>query len=168
MRRRPNTFTAGATLTPSFLRGFDMSVDYYRIKVKKRDSSVDQQTSVTQCQATGSPEFCSNVIRNANGFITRVEFDLRQRSLISSGGFGYPGALHIQATAVQSDERVNLSLFYNHKFKQEQIPFLGGPVSDQLGKADLYASQSQPGSGFKDQFTFNASFATGRFSWPTP
>lgn len=154
-----NTFTAGATLTPRFLRHFYLTADYYSIKVKNAVASIDPQISVTQCFQTGSPNFCSLVHRNANGFITEVD-----QVNINAASYKVAG-IDVQAnyffnTHFLDEGRVDLDLYYNHKFKQQQTPFAGGVVSNELGTADTYASQ-QLGTGFKDQFTFNANWAIG-------
>jgi outer membrane receptor protein involved in Fe transport len=51
---------------------------------------------------------------------------------------------------------------YNHRFKQEQTPFPGGPVQNELGQADCY-SCGRLGSGFKDRATGNVTFSTPKF-----
>ncbi|MEO5599035.1 MAG: TonB-dependent receptor [Novosphingobium sp.] len=158
-----NTLTAGFVLTPSFLRGFDLSVDYYRIKVKNAIALVDQQTSVDECFNLGLPQFCNNVVRNSNGFITTVNSTYINAASYLVAGLDVQAHYNFRPRIFNPDERVNLGVFYNHKFKQEQLPFVGGPVSNELGTADIYAG-NQLGTGFKDQFTFNASYSTGPFS----
>ena len=155
-----NTFTAGATFTPRFLRNFLLTADYYRVKVKNAIALVDPQTSVDQCFLTGASEFCSQVHRDANGFITQVD-----QQQINAASYLVAG-IDVQAIynfKFGNDSEIGLDLFYNHKFKQEQVPFAGGPVSNELGTADIYAGQ-QLGTGFKDQVTFNANYSTGPFS----
>lgn len=156
-----NTFTAGATFTPSFWHNFVLTADYYSIKVKNAIALVDPQFSVDQCFATGDPNFCAAVHRDANGFITQVDqYQINATSYLVAG-------LDIQAlygfnTHIFGDnERIDFDLYYNHKFKQQQTPF-SGVVSDELGKADTYASQ-QLGTGFKDQVTFNFNYTLGGF-----
>lgn len=159
-----NTFTAGMTLTPSFLRGFDLTADYYSIKVNNAIAQVDQQISVSQCVSTGNPQFCNNVNRNANGFITSV--DSLQINAASYKVAGLDVQVHytFKPSIFSNDERMSFSVFYNHKFKQEQTPFVGGPVSDELNTADTYAG-GQLGSGFADQVTLNANYRTGPLSF---
>jgi len=155
-----NTFTAGATFTPSFLRNFYVTADYYRIKVKNAVALIDPQNSVTQCFITGDPNFCGLVTRDSNGFITQVDQVYINAASYLVSGVDVQAAYSFNTHILNEDERWNLDLFYNHKFKQQQTPFAGGPVSDELGQADIYASE-QLGTGFKDQFTFNLNYATG-------
>ncbi|WEK42236.1 MAG: TonB-dependent receptor [Candidatus Sphingomonas colombiensis] len=156
-----NTFTAGATLTPRFFHNFVLTADYYSIKVKNAVSSIDPQTSVTQCFETGSSDFCGLVHRNANGFITEVDEIAINAASYQVSGIDVQALYDFKTHFFKAEnEKVSLDLYYNHKFKQAQTPFAGGPVSNELGTADTYASQ-QLGTGFKDQFTFNLNYTAG-------
>ena len=159
-----NTFTAGATFAPSFLRGFDLTVDYYNIKVKNAVASVDQQTSVDQCFNTGNPQFCNYVTRDANGFITQVDSLSINAASYQVAGIDMQARYSFRPHLFHPDERASLGIFYNHKFKQEQTPFVGSAAVNELGTADQYAG-SQLGTGFKDQFTINAGYTTGPLSF---
>lgn len=157
-----NTFTAGATVTPSFLRGFDLSVDYYQIKVKNAITQVDFQDSVTQCVETGDPNFCSNVTRDpATGIIKSVDAIFLNGASYKVAGIDTQMHYMFKPQVFGPDERVDLSVFWNHKFKQDKTPFAGAFVSHQLGEADIYSTSQNIGTGFKDQVTFNASYQIG-------
>lgn len=158
-----DTFTAGASLTPRFLRNFVLTADYYTIKVKNAVSSIDPQISVTQCFQTGSPDFCNLVHRNSNGFITEVDqVNINAASYLVSG-IDVQALYNFKTHFGGGEQRVDVDFYYNHKFKQQQTPFVGGAVSNELGTADTYASQ-QLGTGFKDQFTFNLNYLVGPVS----
>ncbi|MDE2404293.1 MAG: TonB-dependent receptor [Sphingomonadales bacterium] len=157
-----NTFTAGMTVAPRFLRNFFLTADYYTIKVKNAilSSGVDPQTSVNECFATGSASFCDLVHRDANGFITEVDGVGINAASYHVAGLDIHAVYSFNSHFFHPTEKFSLDFYYNHKFKQEQTPFAGGPVSNELGTADTYASQ-QLGTGFKDQFTFNLDYTTG-------
>ncbi|WP_229664433.1 TonB-dependent receptor domain-containing protein [Sphingomonas metalli] len=59
-----DTYTAGLVLTPRFLRGLSMSVDYFHIKVKDYISSIPVTLAISQCISSGDPFFCSLFNRN--------------------------------------------------------------------------------------------------------
>ncbi len=158
-----NTFTAGATFTPRFIRNFILTADYYSIKVKNAVATVDPQISVTQCLQTGNPDFCGLVRRDSNGFITQVDQVNVNAASYQVAGLDIQALYGFKTHFFGAHEKVNLNLYYNHKFKQAQTPFAGGIVSNELGVADTYASQ-QLGTGFKDQFTFNATYVAGPVS----
>ncbi len=157
-----NTFTVGATFTPTFLRNFILTADYYSIKVKNAISLVDPQISVTQCFETGDPNFCASVFRDSNGFITQVDQVQINAAAYQVAGIDIQAIYGFNTHILGDDERIDFDVYYNHKFKQQQTPYVGGVVSDELGRADTYASQ-QLGTGFKDQVTFNFNYTLGNF-----
>ena len=55
---KADTYTFGAVITPTFLRSFSLSVDYYRIKVNGYIGSIDPTLTIKQCVSTGNPFFC--------------------------------------------------------------------------------------------------------------
>jgi outer membrane receptor protein involved in Fe transport len=73
-----DTYTFGAVLTPTFLPGFNFSVDYFDIKVKDYISGIGADVIINRCIQTQDPFFCTLVHRDAagslwlstNGFVT--------------------------------------------------------------------------------------------------
>lgn len=160
-----NTFTVGGTFTPTFFRGFDLSVDYYNVKVNNAITQVDFQVSVDQCVATGDPNFCNNVIRDpATGIIKAVNAIFLNGASYQVAGLDTQAHYTFRPHVFGPDERVDLSVFWNHKFKQDKTPFEGGAVGHQLGVADVYGTSQNIGTGFKDQLTFNAAYQVGPFA----
>jgi iron complex outermembrane receptor protein len=153
-----DTITAGAVLTPTMLKNFSLTVDYYRIKLKNAVGIIGQQISISQCFAGGQPLFCDNVIRDANGFITRVNaLNLNTGSYLVSG-IDVEGHYAIPIGGA----RLDIDVLYNHRFDQQQTPFPGGPLQNELGQADCY-SCGRLGSGFKDRVSGNFTFGTENF-----
>lgn len=71
------TITIGAVVTPSFVRGLSLTVDYYDIKIDGAIATLGRNNSIQRCLETNLPVFCDNVIRDANtGFITTVNGQL--------------------------------------------------------------------------------------------
>lgn len=153
-----DTLTVGAVVTPTFFKNFSMTVDYYSIKVKNAIGIIGQQVSVDQCVATGNPLFCNNVVRDSGGFITRVNaLNLNTGSFLVSG-------IDVEARYAipVGASRFDFDVMYNHRFKQQQTPFPGGPVQNELGQADCY-SCGRLGSGFKDKGFANVTFSAPKF-----
>jgi outer membrane receptor protein involved in Fe transport len=70
------TWTVGAQITPSFLPGFILSVDYYNIEIEDAISTVSDQDIVDNCVDSASidNQFCGLVSRNpANGGFTFLQ-----------------------------------------------------------------------------------------------
>ncbi len=66
-----DTLTAGVVLQPSFVPGFSMSVDLFKIKVKNAIQGIGADTILTQCTNTANPFFCNLVHRDASGSLWR-------------------------------------------------------------------------------------------------
>ncbi|MCC6914676.1 MAG: TonB-dependent receptor [Rhodospirillaceae bacterium] len=62
----------GAVFQPSFLPGFNASVDYYDINVKDAIASLSAQNYVDRCHDGTAPALCSFITRDAAGNITFV------------------------------------------------------------------------------------------------
>lgn len=64
------TTTIGATASPSFIPGLQLSVDYFDIRIKGAIATLSGQDIVTRC-ANGNTALCSQIVR-VNGVITTV------------------------------------------------------------------------------------------------
>jgi outer membrane receptor protein involved in Fe transport len=65
---KSDTWTFGAVLTPNFVPGLTVSVDYFNITVDGFISAgIAAQTTLDQCLATGNPTFCNLITRASNG-----------------------------------------------------------------------------------------------------
>jgi len=67
---KSDTKTVGIVFTPTFLRGFSASVDYYDMKIKDAIGRLSNQLTVDQC-AAGNAAVCSLITRN-NGAISLI------------------------------------------------------------------------------------------------
>jgi iron complex outermembrane receptor protein len=65
-----DTYSVGATVNPSFLKGFTGSIDYFDIKIAGEVGVVPLAISYNNCLQTGDPTFCSNIVRTpGTGFL---------------------------------------------------------------------------------------------------
>lgn len=60
-----DSYTFGVILAP--VRGLNVSLDYFNIKIKNVISTLPPTTTLTQCLATGDPTFCSLITRDRIG-----------------------------------------------------------------------------------------------------
>lgn len=70
-----DTLTVGFVLQPTFLRGFNLSLDYYDIKISDAISSLSNAQLMAECYgSTGGTDnrFCNVITRDAEGQITRI------------------------------------------------------------------------------------------------
>ncbi len=59
-----DTLTAGVVLTPTFVRGLQMSIDYYKIKIKNVITSLGAQAVLDGCFLRGQTDLCDYVHLN--------------------------------------------------------------------------------------------------------
>lgn len=62
-----DSISIGVILTPTFLRDFTASIDYYKIKVKDQIGIVPIDVVLANCMATGNPTYCGLVRRTSVG-----------------------------------------------------------------------------------------------------
>ncbi|WP_126173258.1 TonB-dependent receptor domain-containing protein [Altericroceibacterium xinjiangense] len=72
MPETADTYTAGVVLSPRFVPGLAISVDYFDITVDDAIQAIGADTIVTQCTNTADPFFCDLVNRDASGSLWRT------------------------------------------------------------------------------------------------
>jgi iron complex outermembrane receptor protein len=82
---RGDTFTAGVVLKPSFLRRFNMSVDYYNIKVKGAIDSLSGSGIATACKQQNL--LCNLILFKPNGAIDTVFSTFQNLSRLHAEGY---------------------------------------------------------------------------------
>lgn len=86
-----DTFTIGFSISPSFLDGFRLAVDYYDITIVDAITSVENEEILDQCYASsvtlGDPNiFCDDITRDSEGQLIEVlQRDLNLNELSTSG-----------------------------------------------------------------------------------
>lgn len=85
-----DTLSVGAVLTPTFVPGLSLTVDYFKIKVRDAISSLDADQLLREC--LGNPDgltdnfFCNEISRNGEGQITQIiNRDLNLDKIVRSG-----------------------------------------------------------------------------------
>jgi outer membrane receptor protein involved in Fe transport len=67
---RADTWSAGVSLTPTALPGFTARIDYYHILLEGEIATVPGSIVLQQCLATGTPFFCSQIVRTPSGALS--------------------------------------------------------------------------------------------------
>ena len=126
-----DTLTFGAIYSPSWLPGFNVSVDYYDIKIKDAIGTIAAQTAVDQCFA-GVAAACAVVVRNSANAIVRFNaFPINLASAKTNG-------VDVEAsyrTAV-GQGTLNLRALASYIGKQEQTTPGAAPI-DRAGEVGL-------------------------------
>ncbi|WP_313538105.1 TonB-dependent receptor domain-containing protein [Sphingomonas sp.] len=149
------TWTAGVVLQPSFLRGFQLSLDWYNINIKNAINTVDPQQLAELCvdQATINNPFCATIQRQQgtgliNGFTVSPQnvANFKTAGLDANLNYSFSidkvGAFNIHVVASYLD----------------RLTFVGTPgaeATDNLRQAYMPRLQA---------FT-NLTYSTGKFSF---
>ncbi|MEH3047046.1 TonB-dependent receptor domain-containing protein [Sphingomonas adhaesiva] len=104
-----NTLTLGGVLTPRFLPGFSLTVDYYNIKLDGAIATLGRQFTVQQCLQSNDPVFCSQVIRGADGRIATVNGTLINVAQTKTDGIDFQARY---GAGVFNGDRIDLSVYY--------------------------------------------------------
>ncbi|MFL9842273.1 TonB-dependent receptor [Sphingomonas sp. ST-64] len=93
------TTTFGATFSPKFLPGFNLSVDYYDIEIQGAITTLSASNLTLAC-ANGSAAACDRITRDATGTVTEVRSNSQNIAVFETSGFD------IEASYVTSMSRI--------------------------------------------------------------
>lgn len=134
-----DTYTFGVTLTPSFMRDFTASIDYYNISIKDEVGTISPGIILSNCLNTGAAFFCDQVSRSNNGGL--IGNSLTSRGYIVQTSVNV-GAQKVSGVDLQMAYRLPtpqqwgtfaLALNGSYLIKQETTPVPDGPSYDCAG-----------------------------------
>ncbi len=124
----------GFVLQPSFLEGFQVSVDWYDIKIKDAISQLSSQTLVTGC-AQGNTSLCQYVIRAPNGDIVEIDslfINLNEQKIEGVDiEFDYRKSLELLGGG---PEQLSARVFGTYLMHNSLQAATGGPVDEIAGQ----------------------------------
>jgi iron complex outermembrane receptor protein len=156
------TVTLGVALSPSFLRGFSLTADYFNIKVTNAIGTVARDTSIQQCLLLSLPQFCDNVIRNpATGYIRTVNATSVNIANLKTSGIDF-NLRYAHKIGLVEDDRADLSVLYTRTLKYKTQSDPSAPVDSGLG--NLFY-----GEVFRDKVNASVLYSAGPISinWTT-
>lgn len=125
------SFTLGVVVTPSQVKDFSISVDYYDIEIEDAISFLGAQTILDNCvDATGSPDlnFCNSIDRDpSTNDVTLVRSGYINASAFTVQGYDVDVRYRTDLAAFDLPGVVNLNLFANHLAKLEIFEFQTRP-----------------------------------------
>ncbi|WP_293905681.1 TonB-dependent receptor [Phenylobacterium sp.] len=132
-----DTFSFGFVATPTFLPGFNLSADYFDIKVKDYINNVGADVIITRCVNTSNPFFCNLVHRDAQGSLFLSNQGFIQDTTLNTG------ALRTKGIDINASYRTDLDRFGLENMGGITLSFVGTYL-DQL------KTQVLPGDKFYD------------------
>jgi len=157
------SLTVGAVVTPRWLPGFDVTIDYFDINVQNVIASASAQQIVNLCYDTG--QFCNLFQRNLTGTTLatgEVPGQIISGSLIQAG-LNFASlkrrGIDVQVNynhSFNANTRLSVRRYYTHTLKDSNYtdpttPNFETRILGQLGDP-------------KDEFTFNADLTMGKFT----
>ncbi|RVT95062.1 TonB-dependent receptor [Sphingomonas crocodyli] len=128
-----NTYTFGGVVTPSFMPGFSLAVDYYHIKVKKLIETLTAQQIVTNCLNAGGTgaEECALIERaSPTTFPSLVRIVPANIAFLKTSGIDIDASY--RTNVGNGALAVRLYANYLQKFQAQQ--YTGAPISNYDGK----------------------------------
>jgi len=140
------TYTVGLVITPSALRGFTTTIDYFNIKVDDAVGAVDYPTLLTGCLLTGSPASCAAVFRDpSSGKLTRVDQLAINVATLSTAGVDLETRYRVNLPAAIGGS-LTLGLNWTYLDKLDQINQPGAQVVHYRGQIGLGGAPGQTGA----------------------
>ena len=130
---KANTFTAGVVLSPSFVPGLNITVDYYNIKISDYIATDGAQDITDQCFKNNLTPYCALLVRNnITGQLTG--------SPNANGQFPGVSEVLVNIASLQT-QGVDVTADYRHKFNEK--------LSAEVNLSGTYVGQYffSPGGG---------------------
>ncbi|MCW2369031.1 TonB-dependent receptor plug domain-containing protein [Sphingobium sp. B11D3D] len=135
---KADTFTAGVVLSNlSFLRGFNLSVDYYNIRVNDAIAQIGSSTIATRCLVNNATEFCPLITRNGAGEVTLINDRLQNVNGFKTRGLDIEASYRTRIGAAAS---LDLRLLATKTFDLMIIDSAGSV--DRAGQTGFRASNT--------------------------
>lgn len=156
-----NSWTVGAVLTPRFLPGFNLAVDYVSIDIRDAITASSAQDVLSTCyDSTDYPNnpFCALITRSTDPdpeFFGQVE--TLQEPYINQGRVVFR-AIEVAGSytlPISDDSRLTFGLNYQHTLKEFNQISNGGPITDTRGQI----------GNSKDTAVLELTYEKGSLSW---
>jgi iron complex outermembrane receptor protein len=119
---KADTFTLGTVITPRFIPGFSMTVDYYDIRVHQVIGNIGADNILNACYSTGASQFCNLIHRAANGSLWISPTGYVVDGTVNSG------LLSTRGLDFQADYRLPLSKFGLENLGHLDFNFVGSDM----------------------------------------
>ena len=170
-----DTFTFGAVISPPFIEGLNLTLDYYDIEITNAINQLTAQEVVNNCFRTvdASSDTCQAINRFANGQIDFVDArSLNVASISATGldlqadyGFDLPSGMAVFG----GDASLDLRFVASWAFENETIAEPGQPGTDCLGffggSCSGFNVFMQPDAKYVFDARYTSGEFSGRFQW---
>jgi outer membrane receptor protein involved in Fe transport len=154
-----DTFTVGLVYRPNWLPGFDISVDWLRVKLADAIEAYTVQTIIDKCYLDGDEDQCSRITRDASSGTDLITFINQSKQNINKSLFdgidfelGYSHRINLFG----GSERISARLFGTY-LRESSTTNFAGVKTDSTG--------SLPAQLFTKKLNLSLSYLNGPFSW---
>lgn len=109
-----DTFTAGVVLTPSFMPGFNISVDYYDIKIEDVITTLSAQEIVNACYIQGNGDACAQITRGGSGTISQINATYINLAKFRTKGLDFEASYRTNLDSIGLPGQLNLRGLVNY------------------------------------------------------
>jgi outer membrane receptor protein involved in Fe transport len=95
------TTTFGATFSPKFIRGFNVSVDYYDIDISGAITTLSASNLTLACR-NGSAAACAQITRDTTGTVTQVNTNSQNIATFQTQGFDIEASYLMQMSSLSA------------------------------------------------------------------
>jgi len=158
-----NTWTVGSVITPEFIPGFSLAVDYWTTGIDNAVESLAISDTVDRCvdATTTANTFCSLITRRADGAITEVLNSPINVGNLRASGIDISMQYSIPAPSLFSGDEgeFSLNVAATRRLKSEELVNADDPST-------LIIFANELGSSFWEG-TLSASYSSGplNFNW---
>ena len=166
-----DTFTFGMVVSPPFLEGLNLTLDYYDIEITNAVSQFTAQETVDNCfkpsNLDHNSETCQAINRFGNGQIDFVDAQSANVASITAPGIDLQADYTFDLGDVMAffgPASMNLQFIASWGLEQETIAAPGEPAIDCLG---IFGGSCSSFNDFiqpEDKYVFNAAYLSGDFS----
>ena len=165
------TWTLGLVFTPEFLPGFNMSVDWFKIKIDEAITFVPRQTAIDECVKTGgTSSLCSLIVREGAttprprtpGALFQIDSSPVNASLINTSGYDVAARYRLDL----DESSLDFSLAYTYLSNLDQKTSATVPTEDDKGQLN---GDGRLGAGYPHRANASISYNYGPFTatWRT-
>ena len=162
---KANTTGVGAVFSPTFLPGFNASVDYYRIKINGAIATLSAQQIIDQC-FEGVSVLCPLLIRDGAGVLTRVNIQPANVLSQSTRGLDLEASYNFPLSSLVDswDGDLSLRALGNRVFSIKTVNNAANPPVAEGAGVNAASLGGVPLSSPKFTYRLSATYALGPVS----
>jgi outer membrane receptor protein involved in Fe transport len=169
-----DTISFGFVATPTFLPGFNLSADYFDIKVKDYINGIGADVIINRCVQSADPFFCNLVHRDAAGSLWLSNQGFVTDTTLNTGALRTKGVdvnasyrTDLDALGMENMGGITMSFVGTYLDKLQTKPLPGDPYYDCAGLYGTVCLVPAPEWRHKVRLTWNTPFEYGDWfkSW---